>query len=1262
MEVGGRRPGPRATGAALATIPAPLMWDARTDPRTGEPLTVRRAMAKIAPRAKRTAKPKSPSDGAGAQLTVTGDPDFLAAPDTQYPVVVDPQINPLSTTFDTYVKQGDTTDNSAANDLELGLLGTAVTRSFVHWDTSKLAGKQITSATVNFWNWWSQSCTASSWEIWSTGPASADTRWSNQPAWNTREATSTGTKGGSSCTDGWVSVSGTSFFQRAATAGQSRGYMGIRATSETDGDSFKQFRSRNAADSSQVPYAVVTYNSYPVVASRSTSPASNCATGSARPYIASATPTLKATLTDADASAVKGAFEWYAVGGVKIGGVTTASAASGSTVIAAVPSGAFANGSSYSWRVQANDGTVGGPWSSSCEFTIDTSVPAVAPTVSSTTYPAGDSGGAAGTQGSFTFGANGATDVAAYLYGLDTNPPATAVNATTLGGDASVSITPATAGSHILYVRSRDRAGNLSPIYAYAFTVDAKVGDITSPESGAISAGKTLLTSAAGTTSTGVTYQWRRAETDSWTTIPAADVTTAAGAAVSWPVATTGDGKFPSLVWNLESTVNAAEAGPNALDGPLQVRASYTGGIAGYAPAIRFSLDRDHANAAIENVGPGSVNLLTGDLSVSVSDAEFGVGLGLQRTYHTRQPGQTDAMFGPGWTSTTVVSSADTYGTSSVTGSLVQVTVPGGSTVGFTKKAVTSTGATFDPQVGNEDLSLEYRSADDSYRLSDDSGTTVFTRKTTDPAGVYAPTSAIALGNGDTTATSWEKATVDGVDVIRPTRIVDPAPTGVDCAASPLTTAGCRTLTFSYATATAGDDRAGRLSKVEFIAWDPATNAMHTVTVAQYAYDTDGRLSAEWDPRLDYTDGSGATQHQSTSYGYNTDGILSTITPPGEQPWTFAYTTIPGDAGKGRVATVSRSALSAGTSATTVVYHVPVAGAGAPGDLSAAQLARWGQTVVPVDATALFPPTQIPSGDQAAGALPSDWRQATVHYLDANARETNVVNPGGHLTTTWYDQYGNIVRELTANDREVALNADTTDTPAAEATLAETLSTETTYSDDGRLVLDELGPEHDVKLANGFGSVRGRTHTTYTYGEGAPEGSSGQNALTTKAESVRYWDSSGQAVDKDVRKTVTAYNWNLLQPTSTTVDPDGVVLTTRYTYDSAGRQDSSTTPAGDGTTAATRTTVFYQAGTGSGYDQCDNHPEWADMVCRSGPAAQPDNDPELPSQITEYNMYGQPTTITERNSAGVLRTDTLGYDVAGRPPPPSQAARQPARR
>lgn len=1244
-----------AGGKPIATSPEPTMWDAQVSPDTGQPVNVRTVKARVSARPARLAKPKAPGDGAGAQLALAPDQAFFTDPATRYPVTIDPQLNPVSTTFDTYVRQNDTADHSGANDLELGIANGVVDRSFLAWDTTRLSGKSVTSATVYFWNWWSGSCTASSWELWTTGAAGTDTRWSNQPAWSNKEATSTATKGGTGCTDGSVSIDGKNFFQRAATAGQSRGYMGLRATSETNGDSFKQFRSRSASDSTQVPYAVVNYNSYPTVGARSTTPASSCVTGSGRPYLNSATPALKAVVNDADGNAVKGVFEWYTTAGTKIGGATTGAAAAGSTISTTVPSGALANGSSYKWRVQANDGSLTGAWTSYCEFTVDTTGPTAAPTVLSATYPPNTTGGNVGVAGTFGFGANGVSDVAAFLYGLDTNPPATAVNATSVGGSATVSITPATAGPHTLYVRSRDRAGNLSGITSYAFTVDSIFGSLTAPKTGDLSPGKSVVSSSGAATSTGVTYQWRRGDTDAWTTIPAADVVTAnGGAAVTWPLATTGGGTFPDVVWNAASTVNSAEPGPDALDGPLQVRASFAGGTAGTSAATRFELDRNRAEAPTFDVGAGVVNLLTGNLTVTDNDAQASGGLGLSRSYNTRQAGIVDPLFGPGWVSSATVATADTYRNLVVTGNLAQVGTPDGDTLNFTKSAVTSTGASFAPQIGDEDLGLEYVSASDQYRLTDsDSDVTTFTRRSTDPAGTYAPESAVATGTGDKTVISSESVTVNGTNTVRPIQVLAPTPDGVDCSANPASVRGCKVITYAYATsttatsATAGDF-AGRLRQISFTAYDPDASAMRTVAVAAYSYDANGRLAAAWDPRLDYTDGSGS-HHLATKYTYNADGILDTITDPGREPWRIAYTTTPGDAGKGRLLSVSSSALSAGTATTTMVYSVPLSGPGAPGDLSAAQIARWGQSVTPVDATAVFPPTQVPDGNPATGALPSSWRQAVVTYLDGNAREVDTRQPGGHINSTWYDTYGNIVRSLSAGNLERALNASSTDTPATEAALAATLSVLTQYSADGQDVLDELGPEHDVRLTGGS-VVRGRSHTVNHYDEGAPDTSQTYNLLTSATDSIRYWTGSGAAADADGRTTSTQYDWSLRQPTATIVDPQGLKLVTRTDYDSStGLATATTSPAGDGTTAATSTTVYYRAGTGSGYSECDGHPEFANLPCRTATAAQPDSDPEVPATFAQYNMYAEPTATVEKDSAGTLRTTTATYDSAGRP-------------
>ena len=182
----------------------------------------------------------------GLALSLTPDLDWLRHPRTAYPVTLDPTVTPISDTFDTFVRDGLTTDQSGENDLWIGLYTPVgkdpkVTRSFITWNSSVLAGKQIIGATVKFFNFWSNSCDPVSWEIWPTTTASASTRWTNQPQWlgDRPSVTSTITKGGDRCSDDWATIDGRAFFQHFATANGTSAHMGIRATDEIARTSFK---------------------------------------------------------------------------------------------------------------------------------------------------------------------------------------------------------------------------------------------------------------------------------------------------------------------------------------------------------------------------------------------------------------------------------------------------------------------------------------------------------------------------------------------------------------------------------------------------------------------------------------------------------------------------------------------------------------------------------------------------------------------------------------------------------------------------------------------------------------------------------------------------------------------------------------------------------------------------------------------------------------------------------------------------------------
>ncbi len=1225
-------------GGESFDVPAPLMWDSSVDKASGE--HTRRAPVGLGL--------------ARNAVLLTPDAKFLSDPKTVYPVTIDPSQS-SGASFDAFVQNTYSSDQSAATELKLGSYdgGSTRAKSYLRFDNQNwLWDKQIQAATLNLWETHSYSCATAGWEAWRTADVTSAARWTAQPAELEKVGTSTQTKGfSSSCAAGWVTIPVTAAFQYTATNHAAKTNIGIKATSETNSAGWKRFASREAA--ANPPSVTITYQTKTAVNAQTTAPATVCGTGATRPYISTKTPQLRAQISDGLGAAVYGNFEWQPVGGITTA-ATEGPGASGAWLGTTIPAGAFVEGGSYAWRVQGTDGTTPGAWSPWCEFTVDTVAPASAPTVSSTTYPVGQWSGGAGTAGTFTFGAAGAGDVVAYEYGVDTNPPDQVVNAATPGATTSISITPTADGPHTLWVRTRDRAGNRSPLTAYEFSVGG--GAVIAPKNGDVSAAKTAIVGAGRSTATGVTYQWRRGDTDAWVTIPAAHVQVAAGGgAVTWPLPTSGNGQFPKLNWNLEATLAAVDAQSVPRDGPVQLRGNFTGGTAASSGAVKLTFDRNLATAATDEVGPGEVNLLTGNYTLSDTDVSvdsYGSDLTVSRTYNSRQSAGTDNsnMFGPGWISGAVVDEADTpYTSLDVFGTLVQVGTPDGDTVGFTARD----GVNFDPEVGQETLKLSYASATDSYKLTDEQGSIVtFGRVTGTSAGHYYPTATTLPGSNQVTTFTWEKVTIGGAEVVRPIRMLAPVPDGVSCATM---ARGCRALNFTYATTTTATgtteatlgDYLGRVKEISFTAWDPdlATPAMRTVPVSRYSYDNTGRLRSSWDPRLD----SGST-HVGDLYSYQADGVLSTIKPAGQEPWQLSYTTLPNDPAIGRLSKVSRSALTAGTAVETVVYKVPLSGAGAPNDLSPGQTKRWGQAEAPTDAAAVFPPDQVPSGNPATGALPSNWERATVTYLDANGQEVNKATPGGNITTNWYDGFGNSVRTLTAENRNRALNQSASDDDAAEQTLAQTYSTVSTYSRDGERLETTLAPETEVRLSTGA-TVRGRHLTRNTYDQGAPTTGGPFNLVTTAESQVRLWGADGTAVEADRRVTTTGYNWTLRMPTVTTNDPGGLAQTVRTSLDPVTGLETSETQVAGGTTTntpATQKTIYYRATAGSGYSECDLRPEWANLTCRLQPGGQAATGPELPVKVQTYDMFNQQRVLVEKTSAGTLRTSTTKYDAAGR--------------
>lgn len=376
-------------------------------------------------------------------------------------------------------------------------------------------------------------------------------RWTAQPNWTDRWATSTATKGFSaSCGDGWVSQDAKNLAVAWAANGSATNSMDIRATSESDPKSWKRFNSGNAA--ANTPHVTVTYNTPPV--GGNPMQATPGRTYAGKNWVTTTTPELSYTATDAESTILRTKWElWEGTTNLEVYDSGTQDPVLNRTVSHQVTSGKLVNGRTYWYKGRVNDGSYWSNWTPSVYFTVDTAKPATT-SVSCGDFPADTWSGTPDANGNlsgqFTF-TPPAADVASVEYKLD---GATAwQSAATTGGAVTKTLT-FPAGRHTVTVRTVDPAGNASAPSTYIFYAGSGAA-LLSPGQGERPARRVSLTAEGRTSYTRVTYQYRRGETDTWNNVPVADVRKASdGSAVAvWPVAT-AQGRPPALTWNATDT------------------------------------------------------------------------------------------------------------------------------------------------------------------------------------------------------------------------------------------------------------------------------------------------------------------------------------------------------------------------------------------------------------------------------------------------------------------------------------------------------------------------------------------------------------------------------------------------------------------------------------------------------------------------------------------------------------------------------------
>jgi len=766
----------------------------------------------------------------------------------------------------------------------------------------------------------------------------------------------------------------------------------------------------------------------------------------------------------------------------------------------------------------------------------------------------------------------------------------------------------------------------------------------------------TLKSKWASAGVTGVTYQYREGKSGGFKIIPPELVMRADRQAVSsWPVATSGFESAPLYFDAAHATSTLRKKG-----GIIQVRAVFEGPaeVEGYSEPVEATVNRfiGGPKDASAPVGPGTVNLLTGNFTVTRTDVQipgFASALEFSRTNNSRglalkgtpeEAEDNKGVLGAGWKPGVPVEEAggsDWRNLSLVNESVeteedvivnfeyaILTTLEGAELA--VEKLPNGTYA-MPPEAAGWSLTTEAG----KFILADPGGN----RTTFENLGAgneYVPT-AISQPGGTGNATRIEYKLKEGKKRIH--MVVAPTPAGINCTseAQATTNPGCHAIIFTYAPASNWGAPASYGDRLEKITSYAPGNSSPQV-VANYKYGTGGRLIEQWDSRL--------SPPLVEKYTYNTGGQLSTITPPGQEPWKLDYGVFDEEEVNGRLTVVRRASLltSPSEARTTIAYGVPINSTKAY-DLSPTAIAQWGQQDPPTDATAIFPPNQVPSSDP-----PASFSAATVYYMDAEGQNVNTATPKGSgtlaasISTSEYDEFGNVVRELTPNNRLRALG----EPESKRAERSKELETRRLYSSDGTQMEEEWGPMHKVRLESGT-VTQARFHKVVQYDKNWP-GTGIKPHLPTRETSGALV--GGQVLDQRVSET--EYNWNLRKPTQTLVDPGSghLNIKTVTAYDETTglpteiRQPKDAGAAGAGTTK----TIYYKA---NGNGKCDNAPKYANLPCEILPAAQASGfeRPELlVKKITAYSALNKPTEVVESPGGGAanVRKTLITYDGVGR--------------
>ncbi|MGW5052658.1 LamG domain-containing protein [Actinokineospora sp. NPDC004072] len=512
------------------------------------------------------------------------DTAFLADPATRFPVTIDPDwaggkhgwTSVLSGKPGTayWNTSGDGPDSAQVGQCyENGYCkGIGEAWSYFQWDTSFLNGRELHGATFNTSIKYSPNCDTRTHEFYTAhGDIWNGVTWSSKPGGTRRhEYAAAGASSFGGCGTGWKPVGLGVPVGDIDKTGFST--FLIKAQSPTDQIAWRKYDPGSTTLS-------ITHNLAPSTPTDlHTTPAlpDPCRWCDGKSYYGGDSIQLNARLADPDHTPVNAQWRVFRNGDEDVIPWGNGFKPSGELHDHPLPLGAE-NGKTISWGVMGGDGLSASPWADHPRaFVVDRVGIDVQPGVASKTYLEDNRWhGGVGVKDVFTFSANDnpavtVSDIDHYLYGWQ-YPPTEKVDATALGGPASVSTAPPGDGPQTLYVRSVDRAGHESPTRAYRVYVRAGNGALAqysfegkADDTAFLGDRHGALVGGAGYTADGAV---------------GSAVALSGGGHVTAPAAVRTDGSFSVAAW-----VKATEApGPSAVMSALsQDGQSVSGYMVGY--------------------------------------------------------------------------------------------------------------------------------------------------------------------------------------------------------------------------------------------------------------------------------------------------------------------------------------------------------------------------------------------------------------------------------------------------------------------------------------------------------------------------------------------------------------------------------------------------------------------------------------------------------------------------------------------------------